>query len=305
MVDNNKQPYRGPEVSRRTYMQGTAATGAGLAGLGTASAHSLDEPMMGGSEEFLDRVEDGETVFGMSTGFASMDPATVVGNHPATDWVWVDSEHGSYDLRIIRQIVSVIPDDTAALVRIPGHHPREVDRVLDAGADGVIVPFLPRVDGPGVIEDAEMFVEAAYYPPDGNRGAAGSHAGAVYGLEADEYFETINDRVFVMLQVETREMIDNIDEIAQIDGLDCLLVGPTDLSYQLGDPGNFDSSEFQQAIQDVLDASQRHGVAPGYWVGDEDENEFTDDGWQVLSLGADGGLLAAGIEDRFPNSNES
>lgn len=303
MGDNDKQKI-GPELTRRRYMQGTAAAGTGLASVGAASAHSVDESTISGSEEFADRVENGETVFGMATVFASMDSATVVGNHPAVDWVWIDGEHGAFDFEVIRQIASVIPDDTAALVRIPGHHPREVDRALDAGADGVIIPFLPRVDGPGVVEDAEMFVEAAYYPPEGNRGASGLQAGAQFGLEAEEYFETINDRVFVMLQVETREMVENIDEIAQIDGLDCLLIGPYDLSYQLGDPGNFENPELQQAAQDVLEASQRHGVAPGYWVGDQDEQEFIDEGWQVLSLGADANLMANGIETRFPGDED-
>lgn len=283
-------------------MQGTAAAGAGLTGLNAASERALADPTVGGSEEFVERVEAGETVFGMATVFASMDSAEVVGNHPAVDWVWIDGEHGAFDFEVIRRKTAVIPDDTAALVRIPGHHPREVDRALDAGGDGVIIPFLPRVDGPGVVEDARMFVEAAYYPPDGNRGASGLQAGAQFGLEAEEYFETINDRVFVMLQVETPEMIEHIDEIARIDGLDCLLVGPFDLSFQLSDPENFESAEFQRAIQAVLDASRRHGVAPGYWVGDEDEGQFVDEGWQVLSLGADANLLAAGIANRFPGN---
>jgi 4-hydroxy-2-oxoheptanedioate aldolase len=302
MPDDNKQGI-GPEITRRRYMQGTAAT-AGLAGMGAASARSTEEQWIGGSEEFVDRVEDGETMYGMATVFASMDSAAVVGNHPAVDWVWIDGEHGAFDLEVIRQKVAVIPDDTAALVRIPGHHPREVDRVLDAGADGVIIPFLPRVDGPGVVEDCRMFVEAAYYPPEGNRGASGLQAGALFGLEEEEYFETINDRVFVMLQVETPEMIEHIDEIAQIDGLDCLLVGPFDLSFQLSDPFNFESSEFEQAVDAVLEASQRHGVAPGYWVGDEDEGAFVDEGWQVLSLGGDANLLASGIDARFPEEND-
>jgi 4-hydroxy-2-oxoheptanedioate aldolase len=301
MRDDDNQGF-GPEITRRRYMQGTAAT-AGLAGMGAASARPSGEAI-GGSEAFIDRVEAGETVYGMATVFASMDSATVVGNHPAVDWVWIDGEHGAFDFEVIRRMVSVVPEDTAALVRIPGHHPREVDRALDAGADGVIIPFLPRVDGPGVVEDCRMFVEAAYYPPEGNRGASGLQAGAQFGLEADEYFETINDRVFVMLQVETREMIDNIDEIAQIDGLDCLLVGPFDLSFQLSDPQNFESAEFQEAVDAVLEASQRHGVAPGYWVGDEDEGAFVDEGWQVLSLGGDANLLASGIDARFPEEND-
>lgn len=305
MSDNGKHSYRGPEITRRKYMQGTAATGAGLAGLGTASAHPPDDPDIPGSEEFLEKVEAGDPVLGMSASFASMDPATVVGNHPAVDWVWVDTEHGAYDLFHVRQIVEVIPDDTAAIVRIPGHHPREVDRVLDAGADGVIIPFLPRVDGLDVVEEVEAFVNQAYYPPDGNRGAAGGHAATKFGLHADEYLDTINDQVFVIVQVETREMIENIDRIAKIDGLDSLLIGPFDLSHQLGDPVNYENPEFIAAVEATLEASLRHDVAPGYWVGGEagDEEEFIDEGWQVLSLGSDAGLLAAGIENRFPNSD--
>lgn len=274
-------------------MQGTAATGVGLTGLGAGAARGRG-PTTAGSEEFTEKVAAGETVYGMSTAFASMDSATVVGNHPATDWVWVDTEHGSYDLEVTRQIVSVIPDDTAALVRVPGAHPKEVERVLDAGADGVIVPFVRTV------EEAEAFVESAYYPPDGDRGVAGSLAATDFGLEFEEYYETINDRVFVMLQVETEEAVDNVDEIAQIEGLDCLLIGPADLSHQLGVPFDYENATFQRAIDEVLQAAQRHGVAPGYWVGvDEDEERFAEDGWQVLSLGSDAGLLTNGIDERF------
>lgn len=177
----------------------------------------------------------------------------------------------------------MISDDTAALVRVLGTDPKEVEHVLDAGADGVIVPFVH------IVKEPEAFVESAYYLPDGDRGIAGSLAATQFGLEFEENYETINDRVFVMLQVETEEAVDNVDEIAQIDGLECPLIGPADLSHQLGDPFNYESSTFQQAIDDVLQAfwRRRAGLLGRDRGGREAVRRGED--WQVLSLGSDAG----------------
>lgn len=271
-------------------MQGTAAATAGALGVGEAVANP--ERVNTFSDEFLEKVESGEPVYGVSAALAGMDPVTVTSRLP-TDWIWIDTEHASYDVREVREMMAVIPEDTAGLVRVPGAHPKEVERVLDAGGDGVIVPKLRTV------EEVQAFVESAYYPPKGDRGVAGSPA-SDFGMDfSREYMQQANEKVFVIIQVETQELINNIDQVAQVEGVDCLLVGPADLSSQLGDPLNTDTQQFQQAIQQTLSAAKQQNVAPGYWVGGNDAQPFVEDGWQVLSLGSDAGLLAAGVQDRL------
>jgi len=280
----------GYELTRRRYMQGTAAATAGALGVGESMANP--ERVNTFSDEFLEKVESEEPVYGVSAALAGMDPVTVTSRLP-TDWIWIDTEHASYDVREVREMMAVIPEDTAGLVRIPGAHPKEVERVLDAGGDGVIVPKLRTV------EQVQAFVDSAYYPPEGDRGVAGSPA-SNFGMDfSREYMQQANEKVFVIIQVETQELINNIDQVAQVEGVDCLLIGPADLSSQLGDPLNTDTQQFQQAIQQTLSAAKQQNVAPGYWVGGNDAQPFVEDGWQVLSLGSDAGLLAAGVQDRL------
>lgn len=288
MVDTNELGQLGPEMSRRTYMKGTAATGlaAGMADFDWAELQSEDD------RSFREKLEAGDPVYGISAALSGMDPVTVVSYLP-TDWIWIDTEHASYGVREVREMMAVIPEDTAGLVRVPGANPKEVERVLDAGADGVIVPKLRSV------ERVREFVASAYYPPEGDRGVAGSPA-STFGLEfGREFMQESNDEVFVIIQVETRELVDQINAVAQVEGIDSLLVGPADLSSQLGNPLNTETEEYQQAIQKVLEASQRHDVLPGYWVGLNDAEPFVEAGWKVLSLGSDAALLAQAVQDRL------
>lgn len=286
---------RGPEMNRRQYMEGTAAVTAGAFGYGGDF-----ERVNQFSDDFLDKVAAGEPVFGVSAALAGMDPITVT-SRLDTDWIWVDTEHASYDVREVREMMAVIPEDTAGLVRVPGADPKEVERVLDAGADGVIVPKLRE------LEEVRAFVESAYYPgfePDGDRGVAGSPA-SDFGMEfGRDYMKRANEKAFVVIQVETRELVDRIEAVAKVEGLDCLLIGPADLSSQLGDPLNTDTEEFRRAVGKVLRACKNNDVAPGYWVGGSDVDPFVEDGWQVLSLGSDAGLLAAGVQDRLDRATD-
>lgn len=299
MPDIDKHSMFGPDVSRRSYLQGTAAAGiAGLMGNVGAELGERDD-----ERSFREKLEAGDPVYGVSAAFAGMDPVTVTSFLP-TDWIWIDTEHASYDVREVREMVTVIPEDTAALVRIPGAHPKEVERVLDAGADGVIVPKLRTV------EQVEAFVASAYYPPEtfdgvrGDRGVASSPA-STFGLEFDEEFmERSNEETFVVIQVETRELVENLERAAQRAGagIDSFLVGPADLSSQLGDRLNTETDRFQRAIRRVLDVSLRHDIAPGYWVGLDDAEPFVEDGWRVLSLGSDAALLASAVQQRLEDA---
>lgn len=296
MQDNTKRNMFGPDISRRTYLHGTAAMG--LAGLmGDAEAKSSQH---NDDRGFWEKVEAEDPVYGISAAFAGIDPVTVT-SHLGTDWIWIDNEHASYGVREVREMIAVVPDDTAALVRIPGAHPKEVERVLDAGADGVIIPKLRTV------KQVKAFVASAYYPPKqvgevrGDRGVAGSPA-STFGLDfGTEFMERSNEDVFVIIQVETSELVSHLERVVQCvgEGIDSFLIGPADLSSQLGSPLNTDTAAFQRAKQRVLTVSQRHNIAPGFWVGLDDAEPFVEEGWRVLSLGSEAALLASAVQERL------
>lgn len=295
MQDTTKRSMFGPDISRRTYLQGTAVGLAGLMGSAEAKLSRHDD-----GRSFWEKMEAGAPVYGISAAFAGMDPVTVTA-HLGTDWIWIDTEHASYGVREVREMITVVPSDTATLVRVPGANPKEVERVLDAGADGVIIPKLRTV------EQVKAFVASAYYPPEqvgdvrGDRGVAGSPA-STFGLDfGAEFMERSNEDVFVIIQIETPELVSNLDRVAQCvgEGIDSFLIGPADLSSQLGSPLNTDTAAFQRAKQRVLTVSQRHNIAPGFWVGLDDAEPFVEEGWRVLSLGSDAALLASAVQERL------
>lgn len=279
MVDNNNHSMANPEISRRRYMQGAA--GVGIASLLATQGAMADQHMSNMDAGFSEKLESGEPLYGISDPMQGIDSAAIVSQHPATDWVWIDAEHGAFWIEDIRRKLETFPDDTAGLVRIPGGYPKEVEQVLDAGARGVIIP---KKRDP---EEVERFVESAYFPPEGNRGEGGPIPEGVG-----------NDEVFVVVQVETPEIVEQIDDVADIDGIDSLLIGPNDLSNFMGTSP--DSSQFQQAVDRVLRVSQQNDIVPGYWVGSDDESEFVEDGWRLLSLGSASGLLGDAIDERIP-----
>lgn len=279
MGDNNTRSMTNLEISRRRYLQGAA--GVGIAGLLGTQGAMADQHANETDGSFWDKLESGEPLYGISDPMQGIDSAAIVSQHPKTDWVWVDGEHGAIWVEEIRRKMATFPDDTAGLVRIPGGDPKEVEQVLDAGGDGVIIP---KKRDP---EEVERFVESAYFPPEGNRGEGGPIPDVVD-----------NDEVFVVVQVETPEIIEQIEEVAAIDGIDSLLVGPNDLSNFMG--VSPDSAEFQDAVDRVLRVSQENDIIPGYWVGSNDESEFVEEGWRLLSLGSAPALLEGAIEERIP-----
>ncbi|MFC7096696.1 HpcH/HpaI aldolase family protein [Halobaculum marinum] len=211
------------------------------------------------------------------------------------DFVVVDTEHAPTDLESVEAAVRAVDAanatgedgaaDTAAVVRVAWNDHVRIKRVLDTGAAGVMAPQVNTVD------EAEAFVAAARYPPEGHRGVAGTRASR-YGRDLDDYYERANDRVATIAQVETAEAVDNAGEISAVDGLDALLVGPADLSAALGVFGEYEHEQFVAAVEAVLDAST---VPVGTLATSLDEVDY----WAALGfdyqiVGVDAGYLRTG-----------
>ena len=175
------------------------------------------------------------------------------------DCLMIDHEHGIGGLpETLGCMQAVRGLDTAGLVRIPWHDPIDIKRLLDIGIDGIMVPSVSDAD------TARAIVSACRYPPDGIRGAAyGMVRAADYGLSADGYMDTIADRLLIICQIETVEGVEAIPDIAAVDGVDMLFVGPTDLSGSLGKLSRFDDPEVRAMVR----RAERAVKDAGIWLG--------------------------------------
>jgi len=178
------------------------------------------------------------------------------------DFLTVDVEHSPVDLvqtQALFQAIKAGNPRCAALARLAGNSYADTKRYLDAGAAGVIAPFINTAD------QARELVRSVKYPPEGMRGVAFCRANG-YGSRLEEYVARANRETFVCVQIEHAEAVRNIDEILAVPGVDAVMIGPYDLSASLGITARFDHPEMTAAVDAVNAACQRHGIAAGIHV---------------------------------------
>lgn len=218
------------------------------------------------------------------------------------DFVLIDTEHTTMTLETVEHLVRAVEcgdGDTEAIVRVPDDDPSRIKRVLDIGAAGIMVPMIETA------EEARELVEAVHYPPEGIRGIAGGRA-AKYGLDFQEYVENADDSILTFVQIETETGLANVENIAAVDGIDSLFVGPADLSGALGVLGQHDPAKLQEAIDRVLDAGEASEVPVGTLTVDPDQIDGrVDEGFDFLIVGKDTVELAASsreAKERYENA---
>lgn len=209
------------------------------------------------------------------------------------DWIAADYEHGEFteaDLgdfcRAVRQY------GRSPMVRVRENATLPIRRALDLGADGVFVPLV------NTAADAERAVQAAKFPPRGIRGFA-FHRGNAWGVEFDEYARTANDKTQVIVMIESREAVENIDGILDVDGVDGIFIGPYDMSGSYGVPGQTDHKIVLDACQTVVAACKRHGKAAGLHIvtpTPDAVQQALGQGYTLLALGMDTVFLAQGAK---------
>lgn len=207
------------------------------------------------------------------------------------DWILVDCEHGLASLEDAIRILPVAAGHEATcIVRVPTANDAGVfKRVLDMGFEGVLVPQIRDAREVGEV------VSACRYPPVGTRGIAGERAHA-YGLEFAEYIERANDETIVLVQIETAEAVENIDEIVAVNGLDGVLIGPNDLSNALGVPFQLDSDAFVAAAARVREAARAVGKPAGIYCSTPAQARARlDEGFRFVNLCNDQSLVVRGL----------
>ena len=236
---------------------------------------------------FRQRMLAGEPLIGCWMSLASHIVSEVVG-YAGFDWMLLDAEHSPNDIQtLIAQLQALKDSPSAPVVRPEWNDPVQIKRLLDIGFYNLLIPFVESA------QQARAAVAATRYPPQGMRGVSVAQRGNRYGYDR-EYFARINDHVCVMVQIENRAGVAAGAEIAAVDGVDCLFIGPSDLAASYGHLGHAQHPEVQAAIREVVRAAQSQGKAVGILAPvDEDARNYQAMGIQVLAVGSDLGLLKA------------
>lgn len=185
-------------------------------------------------------------------------------SHAGFEWLVVDLEHTDIDYTRAKQLIAAIQGNgMQALVRVSKNEDVVIKRVLDFGADGIIVPMVCSR------ADAEQAVSLATYPPRGTRGV-GLFRAQRYGLGFKEYQEWVNDELVIIAQIEHIDAARNIDEIMAVEGIDGAIIGPYDMSASMGIPGEYHRDEVQAAIKSVFSACKALNKSVGFHVVETD-----------------------------------
>ena len=202
----------------------------------------------------------------------------------AFDWIAVDCEHSDIDIHGFAQVIRGLEGKRPVpLVRVRNNSTMAIRQFLDLGAAGVIVPLVNTAD------EAKSAVAAAKFPPDGIRGFAFCRANN-HGLKFDEYARDANDSVAVVVMVETREAVENIDEILSVSGVDGIFIGPYDLSGSYGVVGQPRHPLVLAAIKQVVGACRQAGKSAGVHIVEPDPafiQETIADGFSFIAVGMD------------------
>src|SRR3954452_694422 len=203
------------------------------------------------------------------------------------DFLWFDTEHNFLDWETLVTLVQMsIASDIVPLIRITDLSYPLVARALDTGAYGVIIP---RVD---TREEVEQAVSFAKYPPLGRRGAGGQARNAYMARDVRSAIEEGNNLTMVIVQVESKEAVDRLEDMASVPGVDVVCIGPQDLSISLGVHGEFEHPLFLETVERIVAACSKHNVPVG--IVSREANTFKrwhEMGIRFLVCGSDGSLL--------------
>ena len=207
------------------------------------------------------------------------------------DWILLDCEHSPNDLEsVLTQLQAAAPYPTHPVVRVPWNDMVTIKRVLDVGAQSLLIPYVSTA------EEAKAAVAHTRYPTAGVRGVAGTTRATRFGRIKD-YAKRAHEEICVLVQVETQAAVDNIESICAVDGVDGVFIGPADLHASLGYTGEIANPKVKPMIDDAIKRIRKCGGAPGILTPNEaDARHWLECGALFVAVGSDVGILARGAE---------
>ncbi len=249
------------------------------------------------TNDVKEKLKRGEPALGAWLSFPSVATARVMARL-GFDWLVVDMEHSAQSPALMADMVATIADagTCAPIVRVPYNSVEWFKWALDAGAWGVVVPMVNSR------EEAQRAIEFSKYPPLGNRSIGGIFGPYGFGTtDWPGYAQVANDEIMMIMQIESAQALQNLDEILSVPGVDVAFVGPNDLHAQLGLIPSSDGAEpaFVEALERVKVAARKHHVALGIFSRDgKAAVARVRQGFQMISVTTDvGSMIAAAAQN--------
>ncbi len=243
------------------------------------------------------KIKEGEVVIGTWITIPSEDVMEIVCKYADLDFIVIDYEHSAMDMRNIVNLVRIAGlYGVSPIVRIGNHFPDIIKRILDTGAEGIMIAMVNSK------EDAEKIVSYSHYPPKGMRGV-GLYRAQGYGLEFDNYLKK-SENIVVIGQIEHKDAIENINEILEVKEIDATIIGPYDLSGSYGIPGKFESDIMKKSLNTYMDACKDKNKPAGIHIVFPDIEEIKKrikEGYKFIAYGIDEIFLSLYVKESFDN----
>lgn len=208
------------------------------------------------------------------------------------DWLLIDGEHAPNNVQtVLGQLQAVAPYPSQPVVRPPWNDAVIIKQLLDVGAQTLLIPMIQNA------EQARDAVRATRYPPHGVRGVGSALARASRWNRVPDYLQQADEQMCVLVQIETREAVKNLEAILQVEGVDGVFIGPADLSADMGFTGNPQHPEVQRTIDDAIARIRAAGKAPGILMANKAlAQRYLEAGALFVAVGVDTTLLARAAE---------
>jgi len=242
------------------------------------------------------RLAAGELALGMGARQARTVDIATIARTCGFDWLFIDMEHSSMDVDLASQLaMASLGAGITPIVRVPGHEHYHASRLLDNGAQGIVAPHVDTV------EEAQRIARACRYPPLGHRSVAGAQPQLGFrNVPTGEATRLVNADTLVVVMLETPKAIAGADAIAQVEGVDVLLIGTNDLCAEMGVPGQLADPRVEDAYRKVIAACRKHGKHPGMGGVYEPKlmEKYIQMGMRMILSGSDLSFLMAGARAR-------
>lgn len=242
------------------------------------------------------KLKRGETSIGTWVGIGHPDITESL-SKVGFDWLLFDTEHSPLNIEVIQRLLQSMgyARNCVPLIRVAWNDLILVKRALDIGAYGLVIPWV------NTKEEALNAVKACKYPPEGVRGFGPRRA----AMDDPDYVKTANEELLIVAQIETETALKNLDEILSVKGIDVALIGPYDLSMNLGVFTLWDNPKFKVAVDRILQACEKWKVTPGYVCDDKNVKWAAERGFRFLSIEGDEDFMIKGALDSLRRAKEA